>query len=192
MDVVILCGGNGTRLSEETAIKPKPMVNIGEIPILLHIMKIYSHYGYKRFILALGYKGEYIKKYFHNYKIAKSDINIKLGSTSHIDYLNHLEEDLNGERGDIDILIDKNDLDFLTKIIEQYNFFIDLSSNGPFYYMGIDKDTHKFIMLDVNTKIQFGPKPYKPYSFLFTSNELDIITDGVKILNKNDYIPLMF
>lgn len=106
--------------------------------------------------------------------------------------LNHLEEDLNGERGDIDILIDKNDLDFLTKIIKQYNFFIDLSSNGPFYYMGIDKDTHKFTMLDVNTKIQFGPKPYKPYSFLFTTNELDIMTDGVKILNKNDYIPLMF
>ncbi len=65
MDVVILCGGMGTRLSEETETKPKPMVEIGGMPILWHIMKYYSHYGFKKFILALGYKGEYIKKYFN-------------------------------------------------------------------------------------------------------------------------------
>ena len=64
MDVVILCGGKGTRLSEETTKIPKPMVEIGGKPVLWHIMKIYSHYGYKRFILCLGYKGDYIKKYF--------------------------------------------------------------------------------------------------------------------------------
>ena len=64
MDVVILCGGKGTRLSEETIIKPKPMVEIGGKPILWHIMKYYSSFGYKRFILALGYKSEYIKSYF--------------------------------------------------------------------------------------------------------------------------------
>ena len=68
MDVVILCGGKGTRLSEETYLKPKPMVKIGGMPILWHIMKFYSFYGYKRFILALGYKGEQIKQYFFNYK----------------------------------------------------------------------------------------------------------------------------
>ena len=66
MDVVILCGGKGTRLSEETIKKPKPMVEINNMPMLWHIMKIYSYYGFNRFILALGYKGEQIKQYFYN------------------------------------------------------------------------------------------------------------------------------
>jgi glucose-1-phosphate cytidylyltransferase len=66
MKVVILAGGLGTRLSEETDIRPKPMVEIGGIPILKHIMKIYSSYGFKDFIICLGYKGEYIIDYFKN------------------------------------------------------------------------------------------------------------------------------
>ena len=68
MKTVILCGGYGTRLSEETIIKPKPMVKIGNKPILEHIMNIYEHYGYNKFILALGYKSEYIKKLYKNKK----------------------------------------------------------------------------------------------------------------------------
>lgn len=78
IDVIILCGGMGTRLREETEIKPKPMVEIGGKPILWHIMKYYSHYGYNRFILALGYKGEYIKKYFYDYGYLTSDLTIIL------------------------------------------------------------------------------------------------------------------
>ena len=78
MDVVILCGGMGTRLSEETITKPKPMVEIGGKPILWHIMKYYSSYGFNRFILALGYKSNYIKEYFYNYKISNSDFTIDL------------------------------------------------------------------------------------------------------------------
>ena len=74
MKTVILCGGYGTRLSEETTIKPKPMVKIGNKPILEHIMSIYEYYGYNQFILALGYKSEYIKKYYKN----KSQKNINL------------------------------------------------------------------------------------------------------------------
>ena len=62
MEVVILCGGKGSRLAEETAVKPKPMVEIGGKPILCHIMKIYSNYGYKKFVLALGYKASYIQE----------------------------------------------------------------------------------------------------------------------------------
>ena len=77
-DVIILCGGKGTRLGEETIDKPKPMVEIGGKPILWHIMKHYSHYGYHRFILALGYKGEYIKNYFYNYRILSSDFTLKM------------------------------------------------------------------------------------------------------------------
>lgn len=68
MKVVILCGGIGYRLKEETEFKPKPMVFIGNKPILWHIMKIYSHFGFNEFIIALGYKGDYIKNYFLNQK----------------------------------------------------------------------------------------------------------------------------
>ena len=66
MKAVILAGGLGTRLSEETQSKPKPMVEIGGMPILWHIMKIYSSYGIKDFIICLGYKGYYIKEFFNN------------------------------------------------------------------------------------------------------------------------------
>ena len=74
MKTVILCGGYGTRLSEETIIKPKPMVKIGNKPILEHIMGIYEYYGYNQFILALGYKSEYIKKFYKNKN--KKNINL--------------------------------------------------------------------------------------------------------------------
>jgi glucose-1-phosphate cytidylyltransferase len=78
MKVVILAGGFGTRLSEETVNIPKPMVNIGEKPILWHIMKIYSHYGYNDFVICLGYKGYIIKEYFMNYFMHMSDITVDL------------------------------------------------------------------------------------------------------------------
>lgn len=78
MKVVILAGGIGSRLSEETSLKPKPMVEIGEMPILWHILKIYSHYGYNDFIICLGYKGYMIKEYFYNYFLHKSDVTIDL------------------------------------------------------------------------------------------------------------------
>lgn len=78
MKVVILAGGLGTRLSEETVVKPKPMVEIGEKSILWHIMNIYSSYGFNEFVIALGYKGEIIKEYFLNYYNHNSDLTISL------------------------------------------------------------------------------------------------------------------
>ena len=78
MKVVILAGGSGTRLSEYTKSIPKPMVKIGDKPILVHIMKLYAKYGFKEFIIALGYKGNLIKKYF---KKKKFNWNIKLVDT---------------------------------------------------------------------------------------------------------------
>jgi glucose-1-phosphate cytidylyltransferase len=78
MKVVILAGGYGTRISEETDIKPKPMVLIGGKPILWHIMKVYSSYGFNDFVILLGYKGYYIKEYFANYFLHQSDITINM------------------------------------------------------------------------------------------------------------------
>lgn len=93
MKVVILCGGLGTRLREETEFIPKPLVEIGGKPILWHIMKIYAHYGFREFILCLGYKGEMIKDYFLNYEAMNNDFTIKLGNPSSIDFhSNHAED----------------------------------------------------------------------------------------------------
>ena len=80
MKVAILAGGLGTRLSEETTIKPKPMVEIGGKPILWHIMKIYAAYGYKEFVIALGYKGDMIKDYFLNYHYRSRSLTVNLQS----------------------------------------------------------------------------------------------------------------
>jgi glucose-1-phosphate cytidylyltransferase len=74
MKVVILAGGFGTRISEESHLRPKPMIEIGERPILWHIMKIYSHYGFNDFVICLGYKGYYIKEYFAHYFLHESDV----------------------------------------------------------------------------------------------------------------------
>jgi len=78
MKVLLLAGGFGTRLSEETDLRPKPMVEVGGKPILWHIMKIYSTYGYNDFVILLGYKGYYIKEYFANYFLHQSDVVIDL------------------------------------------------------------------------------------------------------------------
>lgn len=82
MKVVILAGGLGTRISEETYIKPKPMVEIGGKPIIWHIMKIYSHYGFNEFIVCLGYKGYSIKEWFNNYFLHNSDVTLDLETNS--------------------------------------------------------------------------------------------------------------
>jgi glucose-1-phosphate cytidylyltransferase len=82
MKVVIFAGGLGTRISEETDTRPKPMVEIGGKPILWHIMKIYSHFGFNEFIICLGYKGYVIKEYFMHYFLHNSDITIELGSNN--------------------------------------------------------------------------------------------------------------
>ena len=87
MKVVIFAGGLGTRISEETDTRPKPMVEIGGMPILLHIMKIYGSYGFNDFIICLGYKGYVIKEYFMNYFLHNSDLTIDL-ENNHIVYHN--------------------------------------------------------------------------------------------------------
>ena len=92
MKVVILAGGLGTRLSEETIVKPKPMVEIGGKPLIWHIMNIYGFYGYKEFFVTLGYKGEMIKEYFLNYYHHQSDLTIELKTGKAVATNNNFEE----------------------------------------------------------------------------------------------------
>lgn len=91
MKVVILAGGLGTRLSEETVLKPKPMVEIGGKPVIWHIMKIYSHYGFNEFVVCLGYKGYTIKEWFNNYFLHNSDVTIDLANNSTVYHKNRSE-----------------------------------------------------------------------------------------------------
>jgi glucose-1-phosphate cytidylyltransferase len=95
MKVMILCGGQGTRLREMTEIRPKPMVEIGGRPILWHIMKYYAHHGMREFILCLGYKGNVIREYFLNYEMMNSDFTLELGKTKSI----QVHGDVHGEEG---------------------------------------------------------------------------------------------
>ncbi|HXT64254.1 MAG TPA: glucose-1-phosphate cytidylyltransferase, partial [Pyrinomonadaceae bacterium] len=94
MRVIILCGGLGTRLREETEFRPKPLVEIGGRPILWHIMKGYAHYGLRDFVLCLGYRGNMIKEYFLNYEAMNNDFTIRLGREHRVDYHDaHGEQD---------------------------------------------------------------------------------------------------
>lgn len=92
MKAVILCGGLGTRMREETEFRPKPLVDIGGHPILWHIMKLYAHHGFRDFILCLGYRGNMIKEYFLNYEAMNNDFTICLGRTSSLHFNNQHEE----------------------------------------------------------------------------------------------------
>ena len=106
MQVVILAGGRGTRLSEETTIIPKPMVRIGEIPILLHIMNHYATYGHTKFLIALGYKGEVIKDFFSNFTSNFGNIKIETSNRTILD--------LNDKRPDWEITLINTGLDTAT------------------------------------------------------------------------------
>ncbi len=92
MKVVILAGGFGTRISEESHLKPKPMIEIGEMPILWHIMKSYSHYGYYDFIICCGYKGYVIKEYFADYYLHNSDVTFDFSRNNEMTIHNNVAE----------------------------------------------------------------------------------------------------
>ncbi len=92
MKTVILCGGQGTRLREETEFRPKPLVEIGGRPVLWHVMKSYAHYGFGKFVLCLGYRGNMIKDYFLNYDAMNNDFTIDLGGRRRIEFHGEHEE----------------------------------------------------------------------------------------------------
>lgn len=118
MKVVILAGGLGTRLREETEYRPKPMVQVGTKPILWHIMKIYSHYGFHDFIICLGYKGAMIKDYFLHYEVMNCDFTVNLGNRNDIALHNDHEEcDWNVTLADTG---EKSQTGARVKLIEKY------------------------------------------------------------------------
>jgi len=108
MKTVILCGGQGTRLREETEYRPKPLVEVGGRPILWHIMKNYQHFGFADFVLCLGYRGSMIKDYFLNYEAMTNDFSITLGKNAGIEY-----HDSHGE-GDFRVTLAETGLDTMT------------------------------------------------------------------------------
>lgn len=118
MKVVILCGGQGTRLREETEYRPKPLVDVGGKPILWHIMKLYAHSGFREFVLCLGYRGNMIKEYFLNYEAMNNDFTICLGEKNQIVYQGAHEEQ------DFKVTLSDTGLDTMTgarvKRVERY------------------------------------------------------------------------
>jgi len=124
MKVVILAGGLGTRLSEETDIRPKPMVEIGGKPILWHIMKTYSFYGYNDFIICLGYKGQVIKDFFVNYLINNSSISVNLSNNA-INYYSNVSEKWNIELVDTgENTLTGGRIKKIEHLINEDNFFL--------------------------------------------------------------------
>ncbi|HEX9998141.1 MAG TPA: glucose-1-phosphate cytidylyltransferase [Abditibacterium sp.] len=108
MKTLILCGGQGTRLREETEFRPKPMVDVGGKPILWHIMKGYAHHGFHDFVLCLGYRGSIIKEYFLNYEAMNNDFSVRLGAQNQICYHGAHDE------GDFAVTLADTGLDTLT------------------------------------------------------------------------------
>jgi len=199
MKVVILCGGKGTRLREETVFKPKPLVDIGGKPILWHIMKIYSHFGFKDFILCLGYKGHMIKDYFVNYDKFNFDFTLNLGK-GELEFHNKNSDNWNitfaetGENTQTGGRIKK-----IEKYIKEENFLatygdgvadINLNklinfhlSNNQIATLTGFHPTSKFGILDINNKgtvTYFQEKPVMK----------DIVSGGFFVFNKGmfDYL----
>ncbi|OGU61908.1 MAG: glucose-1-phosphate cytidylyltransferase [Ignavibacteria bacterium RIFOXYC2_FULL_35_16] len=186
MKVLILAGGIGSRLSEETAMKPKPMVEIGENPILWHIMKIYSSYGYNDFIILLGYKGYLIKEYFANYLLHNNDVTIDLqnndisfrenkGEPWKISLVDTGLDTLTGGRvkrvsnliGNEPFMLTYgdgvSDLD-ITKLIDFHK------KSGKFITMTAVKPEGRFGILDINPDtneiVKFAEKPKNEHSWI--------------------------
>ena len=210
MKTIILCGGFGTRLRKETEYKPKPMVEVGGHPILWHIMKIYSHYGYNDFGLCLGYKGDVIKDYFLKYHSMNSDIKISLNSNHSTEYLksNDIEE--------FELLLAETGLNTMTggrikrvqKYITEDTFMatygdgvadIDINnllkfheSHGKIATLSVVHPLSRFGIVDINGDkvVRFYEKPVlstwiNAGFYVFNKEIFDYISDDTTVLEKD-------
>ena len=200
MKVVILCGGKGTRMREETEYSPKPLVEIGRKPIIWHIMKIYSRYGMNDFILCVGYKGDMIKQYFMDMYWRNNDFTLFMNNSEKIEYHTREEEDWK-------VTILDTGLETMTggrlRMAEQYidgNEFMltygdGLSDINIRKLLKFHKDTGKIATLT-------GVHPISPFGIMEVENHIvksfdekpvlkDMINGGYMVLNKKvfDYFP---
>jgi glucose-1-phosphate cytidylyltransferase len=211
MKTFLLCGGQGTRLREETEYRPKPMVEIGGKPILWHIMKTYSHYGFNKFVLCLGYKGNMIKDYFLDYEAMNNDFTIRLGAMKGIAYHNaHQEQDFEVT------LVDTGQDSMTGRRIKQASRYlnndqtfmvtygdgladIDINalvayhkSHGKLATVSAMRPTSRFGLIDIDDKNQVKNFAEKPKAegwasagyFVFDRRVLDYIDDGNCILER--------
>ncbi|TAN34199.1 glucose-1-phosphate cytidylyltransferase [Patescibacteria group bacterium] len=205
MKTIILCGGIGTRMKEETEFKPKPLVLVGGKPILWHIMKIYAHYGFNEFILALGYKGDMIKQYFLNWRSLANDFTLDTHNhevTFHNNDCDHFKitfaetgpESLTGERvrrlrpyldGDEEFMVTYGDGVGDINIQDLLNFHKNQNTLGTI--TGI-KLTSRFGMLDIDhqTKKLRGFFQHKVTDYNeVRSGDSDYVNGGFMIFKKD-------
>lgn len=167
--VVILCGGKGIRLMQETEFRPKPLVEIGSRPILWHIMKIYDYYGYKDFILCAGYKGDMIKEYFLNYRAMNNDFTIHLGKKSKLKFYDR------GVREEWNVTIADTGLDAMTGArLKKIEHYIDSDTFMVTYGDGVTN-------ADISSLAEFHKKNKKIATVLGVHPQSrfgELITDG--------------
>jgi glucose-1-phosphate cytidylyltransferase len=196
-----MCGGLGTRLREETEFRPKPMVHIGNKPVLWHIMKIYSHFGFNEFILCLGYRGEMIKEYFYNYELLNSDFTISFGKDKKIDlHANHTEMDWKVTLADTGDATQKGArLKKIEKYIDTDNFMVTYGDGVANINISALVDFHKThgklaTVTGVNPAGRFGELKVKGDQVLKFYEKKDIGTERVSggffVFNKRifDYL----
>lgn len=200
MKTVILCGGKGTRMREETEFRPKPLVHIGERPILWHIMKTYSHFGFHDFILCVGYKGDMIKRYFMEMYWQNNDFTVRTGPNAGIEYLTRRDESWN-------VTIVDTGLESQTgRRIRQIAPYIDGDEFMLTYGDGLSNvDIPKIIKTHRESgriATLTGVNPTSPFGVVQMQNGLvtgfkekpvleDIINGGYMVLNRKvfEYIP---
>lgn len=162
--VVILCGGKGTRLREETENKPKPLVNVGRMPILWHIMKHYAYYGFNDFILCLGYKGELIKDYFLDYKYRRWDIQINLKDGTKSIIQDDTVEDWNITFADTGLETNTGGrIKKIEKYIEEEYFFVTYGDGLSDVNL---KDLECFFLQQGKTGVITGVRPHSKYGLI--------------------------
>ncbi|MEG0307370.1 MAG: glucose-1-phosphate cytidylyltransferase [Clostridium sp.] len=200
MKVVILCGGKGTRMREETEYRPKPLVSIGGKPIIWHIMKIYSSYGINDFILCVGYKGDMIKQYFMDMYWRNNDFTLKINGSKEINYHTREEENWN-------VTIVDTGIETMTSgRLKQVEKYIDEDEFLFTYGDGLSD-------IDINKLIEFhrkkgrmstltGVHPISPFGLMEVEDGIvksfkekpilkDMVNGGFMVLNKNifKYLP---
>ena len=200
MKTVILCGGKGTRMREDTQFRPKPLVEIGGKPMIWHIMKIYSHYGFNDFVLCVGYKGEMIKRFFMDMCWLNNDFTISTGKTENVQFHTDLNENWNVT------LVDTGQESLTGSRVKQIEKYIDADNFMLTYGDGLsDVDLHALNETHRKSgKIATltGVHPSSPFGVFQTTDGIvtafkekpvleDVINGGFMVLNRQvfSYIP---